>query len=84
MGSSAASVVAFPTEDDIGGPRVTARRVCADPVHVVVRELTPADGRTAFVSLVLMRRWWPRTQSCRRRVELPEHGRDDAVARVVE
>src|SRR5437660_9612478 len=42
------SAVAVPTEGDIGGPRVTARRVCADPVHVVVRELTPADGRTAF------------------------------------
>jgi hypothetical protein len=36
--------VAVPTEGDIGGPRVTARRVCADPVHVAVRELTPTDG----------------------------------------
>jgi hypothetical protein len=40
--------VAVPTEGDIGGPRVTARRVCADPVHVAVRELTPTDGGPTF------------------------------------
>src|SRR5207244_12102109 len=65
------SAVAVPTEGDIGGPRVTARRVCADPVHVVVRELTPADGRAAVVSLSLISRCLPGTQSCLLRVAAP-------------
>jgi hypothetical protein len=40
--------VAFPPEGDIGGPRVTAHRVGADPVHVAGRELTRPDGAAMF------------------------------------
>src|SRR2546430_2847835 len=46
----------------MGGPGDRRRGVGGVPVQVEAGKWPPADGRTAFVSLALMRRWWPRTQ----------------------